>query len=134
MKSFFKYVLATITGTFIVFAIILIVLIGFVTATISSMGSKEEVYVPSSAVLYVSLNHQIPERTSSNPWESMNLPGYGEVKSLGLNDILSRIAAAKEDSRIKGIYLNPTYVNVGMASLREIRDALVDFNRPVNLL
>lgn len=127
MKSFFKYVLATITGTFIVFAIILIVLIGFVTATISSMGSKEEVYVPSSAVLYVSLNHQIPERTSSNPWESMNLPGYGEVKSLGLNDILSRIAAAKEDSRIKGIYLNPTYVNVGMASLREIRDALVDF-------
>ncbi|MBD1434771.1 signal peptide peptidase SppA [Sphingobacterium sp. DN00404] len=127
MRSFFKYVLATITGTIIVFAIILIVLIGFITATISSMGSKEEVYVPSSAVLYVSLNHHIPERTSSNPWESMNLPGYGEMKSLGLNDILSRIAAAKEDSRIKGIYLSPTYVNVGMASLREIRDALVDF-------
>ncbi len=127
MRSFFKYVLATVTGTIIVFAIILIVLIGFITATISSMGSKEEVYVPSNAVLYVSLNHHIPERTSSNPWESMNLPGYGEMKSLGLNDILSRIAAAKEDSRIKGIYLSPTYVNVGMASLREIRDALVDF-------
>ncbi len=127
MRSFFKYVLATVTGTIIVFAIILIVLIGFITATISSMGSKEEVYVPSNAVLYVSLNHHIPERTSSNPWESLNLPGYGEMKSLGLNDILSRIAAAKEDSRIKGIYLSPTYVNVGMASLREIRDALVDF-------
>lgn len=127
MRSFFKYVLATVTGTIIVFAIILIVLIGFITATISSMGSKEEVYVSSNAVLYVSLNHHIPERTSSNPWESMNLPGYGEMKSLGLNDILSRIAAAKEDSRIKGIYLSPTYVNVGMASLREIRDALVDF-------
>src|SRR5690606_38907136 len=90
MRSFFKYVLATVTGTIIVFAIILIVLIGFITATISSMGSKEEVYVPSNAVLYVSLNHHIPERTSSNPWESMNLPGYGEMKSLGLNDILSR--------------------------------------------
>src|SRR5690606_36394750 len=48
-------------------------------------------------------------------------------KTLGLNDILSRIAAEKDDDRIKGIYLNPTYVNTGMASLKEIRDALVDF-------
>lgn len=127
MKSFFKYVLATITGTIIVFAILFLVLIGFITAAVSSMGSKEEVYVPSSAVLYVSLDYNILERTSSNPWESMNLPGYGEMKSLGLNDILSRIAAAKDDDRIKGIYLNPTYVNTGMASLKEIRDALVDF-------
>ncbi|PRD55773.1 signal peptide peptidase SppA [Sphingobacterium gobiense] len=127
MKSFFKYVLATITGTIIVFAILFIVMIGFITATVSNMGSKEEVYVPSSAVLYVSLDYDIPERTSSNPWESMSLPGYGEMKSLGLNDIISRIAAAKEDDRIKGIYLNPRYVNTGMASLKEIRDALVDF-------
>lgn len=127
MKSFFKYVLATITGTIIVFAILFMVMIGFITATVSNMGSKEEVYVPSSAVLYVSLDYNILERTASNPWESMSLPGYGEMKSLGLNDIISRIAAAKEDNRIKGIYLNPTYVNTGMASLREIRDALVDF-------
>ncbi|HLT88891.1 MAG TPA: signal peptide peptidase SppA [Sphingobacterium sp.] len=127
MKSFFKYVLATITGTIIVFAILFMVLIGFITAAVSSMGSKEEVYIPSSAVLYVSLDYNILERTSSNPWESMNLPGYGEMKSLGLNDILSRITAAKEDDRIKGIYLSPTYVNTGMASLKEIRDALVDF-------
>ena len=127
MKSFFKYVLATITGTVIVFVVLFLILIGFITATVSSMGAKEEVYVPSSAVLYVSLDYNILERTSSNPWESMNLPGYGEMKSLGLNDILSRIAAAKEDDRIKGIFLNPTYVNTGMASLKEIRDALVDF-------
>ena len=126
MKSFFKYVLATVIGTLLVLVVLLIVLIGVITATLSNVGSKEEVYIPSSAVLHVSLAHDIPERTSSNPWESMNLPGY-EMRSLGLNDILSRIAAAKEDSRIKGIYLNPTYVNTGMASLTAIRDALVDF-------
>lgn len=127
MKSFFKYVLATITGTIIVFVVLFLVLIGFITATVSSIGSKEEVYVPSSAVLYVSLDYNILERMSSNPWESMSLPGYGEMKSLGLNDIVSRIAAAKEDDRIKGIYLNPTYINTGMASLKQIRDVLVDF-------
>lgn len=127
MKSFFKYVLATITGTIIVFVLLFFVLIGIITATVSSMGSKGDTYVPSKAVLYVSLNHNIPERTTSNPFESMNLPGYGEMKSLGLNDVVSRIAAAKDDDRIQGIYLNPTYVNTGMASLREIREALVDF-------
>lgn len=127
MKSFFKYVLATVTGMIIVFVVLFLVVIGFITATVSSLGSKEEVYVPSSAVLYVSLDYNIPERTAPNPWETMSLPGYGEMKSIGLNDILSRIAAAKDDDRIKGIYLNPSYVNTGMASLQEIREALVDF-------
>src|SRR5690606_25130088 len=127
MKSFFKYVLATVTGTLLVLVVLLIVLIGVITATVSNVGSKDEVYIPSSAVLHVSLAHDIPERTTSNPWESMNLPGYGEMKSLGLNDILARIAEAKTDSRITGIYLNPSYVNTVMGSLRAIREALVDF-------
>ena len=127
MKSFFKYVLATITGTIIVFTVLFVALIGYITVMVSGLGSKEEVYIPSSSVLYVSLDYNIPERTLSNPLESMSLPGYGDMKSLGLNDIISRIAAAKADDRIKGIYLNPRYVNVGMASLKEIRDALVDF-------
>lgn len=127
MKSFFKYVLATITGIVIVSVILFFVLIGIVTTAVSNMGSKGETYVPSKAVLYISLNHNIPERTTLNPWESMNLPGYGDMKSLGLNDIVSRIAAARDDDRIQGIYLNPTAVNTGMASLSEIRKALVDF-------
>jgi len=127
MKSFFKYVLATITGMLIVSVVLFFMFIGLMTAMVSGVGSKAETSVPSNAVLYVSLNHNIPERSSSNPWESMNLPGYGDMKSLGLNDIISRIAKAKNDDRIKGIYLNPTAVNTGMASLREIREALVDF-------
>lgn len=127
MKSFFKYVLATITGMVIVSVILFFVLIGIVATAVSNMGAKGETYVPSKAVLYVSLNHNIPERTTLNPWESMSLPGYGDMKSLGLNDIVSRIVAAKDDDRIQGIYLNPTAVNTGMASLSEIRKALVDF-------
>ncbi|WP_437918257.1 signal peptide peptidase SppA [Sphingobacterium sp. LRF_L2] len=127
MKSFFKYVLATITGIGIVVFLCLVLLVGFVINAVEQMGSSKDADVPAKAILYVSLNHEITERTSENPLEGLNVPGYGEMKSLGLNDILSRIAAAKGDDRIKGIYLNPTYVNTGMASLKEIRDALVDF-------
>ncbi|KGE15783.1 signal peptide peptidase SppA [Sphingobacterium deserti] len=129
MRSFFKYVLATVTGISIVVVLFFAVIIGLIMSTVSQMGSGKEIDVPSDAVLYVSLNHAITERTSENPWDGLNVPGYGDVKSLGLNDIIGRIAAAKDDSRIKGIYLNPTYVNTGMASLKEIRDALTDFKK-----
>src|SRR5690606_36930755 len=124
--SFFKYVLATITGIGIVVVILFAILVGMITSAINQVGSKESA-VPSNAVLYVTLDYNIPERSSPNPLEGLNVPGYGEMKTLGLNDILSRIAAAKADSRIKGIYLNPRQVNVGMASLKQIRDALLDF-------
>lgn len=127
MKSFFKYVLATITGIGIVVALLFFLLVALVTSTVNQMGSSKESSVPSNALLYLSLNHAIPERTTTNPLEGLDIPGYGSVKSLGLNDILSRIAAAKTDDRIKGIYLNPSSVNAGMATLKEIRDALVDF-------
>ncbi|WDF67729.1 signal peptide peptidase SppA [Sphingobacterium oryzagri] len=127
MRSFFKYVLATVTGIGIVVVLFFFLVIGIIMNALSKVSSSSETDVPSNAVLYISLNHEIPERTSENPFDGLNVPGYGDVKSLGLNDIVSRIAAAKEDSRIKGIYLNPTYVNTGMASLKEIRDALIDF-------
>ena len=129
MRSFFKYVLATVTGITIVVILFFAVIIGLIMSTVSQMGSGKEIDVPSNAVLYVSLNHAITERTSENPLDGLNVPGYSDAKSLGLNDIIGRIAAAKDDSRIKGIYLNPTYVNTGMASLKEIRDALLDFKK-----
>src|SRR5690606_41030549 len=104
MRSFFKYVLATITGIGIVVVILFAILVGMITSAINQVGSSKESAVPSNAVLYVTLDYNIPERSSPNPLEGLNVPGYGEMKTLGLNDILSRIAAAKADSRIKGIY------------------------------
>lgn len=129
MKSFFKYVLATITGIGIVVVLLFFLLVALVTSTVNQMGTSKESSVPNNAVLYVSLNHEIPERTTTNPLEGLDIPGYGSVKSLGLNDVLSRIEAAKTDNRIKGIYLNPSSVNAGMATLKEVRDALMDFKK-----
>src|SRR5690606_38763431 len=57
----------------------------------------------------------------------LELPGFVTVKSFGLNDILKRIAGAKEDDRIKGICLDLSSVSASFATLQEIRDALTDF-------
>lgn len=127
MKSFFKYVLATITGIIISTFILFAILIGIVTSMVSSVGSSKETVVSKNSVLYLSLDFPITERTEANPFGDLSIPGYGSVKSLGLNDIVARIRGAKEDSNIQGIYLNPTTVQTGFASLQEIRDALLDF-------
>lgn len=125
--DFLKHIFATIIGVLITFVIIFFVVLVFIGALVQQSTSQSTVAVPDNSVLYMSLNHNIVEKTESNPLGDLNIPGYGAAKSIGLNDILTRIKAAKEDDNIKGIYLNPSTINVGFASLKEIRDALVDF-------
>ncbi|SEG55240.1 signal peptide peptidase SppA [Sphingobacterium lactis] len=127
MRSFFKYVLATITGIIISTVLLFIIFIGIISMMVSSVGSSTEAVVPTNAVLFIDLNHEITEKSEPNPFENMELPGFVSTKSIGLNDIVSRIKAAKTDGNIKGIYLNVAGAGTGFATLKAIREALVDF-------
>ncbi|WP_099366949.1 signal peptide peptidase SppA [Sphingobacterium sp. 1.A.4] len=127
MRSFFKYVLATITGIIISSIILFFIVIGIIGAMVSSVGTKSETITPSNAVLMINLDHTITEKTEPNPFEGLDVPGYSGTRSIGLNDILSRIKAAKEDANIKGIYLNVAGVNAGFPTAKAIREAIVDF-------
>lgn len=126
MQSFFKYVLATVTG--IVISVILLFVVGMIVigAIVSSMNTNET-EVAANSLLLIDLKHEITERTIPDPFEELDLPGLVSVKSFGLNDILERIAGAKEDERIKGICLDLSSVSASFATLQEIRDALLDF-------
>lgn len=128
MKSFFKYVLATITGIVISFVVLFIVLMGIIGAIISSASSDQEIVVKSNSVLYLSFDYDITERSEANPLGSLNLPGYS-TKNIGLDDILARIKYAATDGNIKGIYLDASHVGVGFASLKEVRDELLAFKK-----
>jgi len=128
MKSFFKYVLATITGIVISFVVLFIVLMGIIGAIISSASSDQEIVVKSNSVLYLSFDYDITERSEANPLGSLNLPGYS-TKNIGLDDILARIKYAATDGNIKGIYLDASHIGVGFASLKEVRDELSAFRK-----
>ncbi|WP_153846117.1 signal peptide peptidase SppA [Sphingobacterium paramultivorum] len=128
MKSFFKYVLATITGIVISFVVLFIVLMGIIGAIISSASSDQEIVVKSNSVLYLSFDYDITERSEANPLGSLNFPGYS-TKNIGLDDILARIKYAATDGNIKGIYLDASHIGVGFASLKEVRDELLAFKK-----
>lgn len=127
MKSFFKYVLATITGLIIAGVLAICILFGVIAAMVSSVSSSSEVAVPANAILHISLNHDIQDRPEKNPFEDLDFKGFKSRKTLALSEVVGRIAYAKNDANIKGIYLNLSDVAVGFATLQEIRAALEDF-------
>lgn len=126
MKSFFKYVLATVVGVILSGFVMLLIVFGILGAMMSSIGSQEEVVVAENSVLHISLNYPIGERTNKNNFSAFNFSNLFE-EQLGLDDILARIDYAKTDDRIKGIYLDLSTVGASFASMEEIRNALIDF-------
>ena len=127
MKSFFKYVLATVTGIVISFILLFVVGLIIVGALVSVVGADKETTVATNSLLLIDLKHGITERTIPDPFEELELPGFIAAKSFGLNDILKRIEGAKDDERIEGICLDLSSVSASFATLQEIRDALLDF-------
>ena len=124
MLQFLKYVLATLVGLFLFGLFSVFILAGIVAA-----GADDKVTVEPQSVLRLTLNQQIVERAPNNPLERLDLPTQAFRAELGLDQILASIRKAKTDKNIKGIYLQPTLVTAGMATLEEIREALLDFKK-----
>ena len=125
MKEFFKYVLATVVGIFAVSIIGMILLFMIIGAIISS--AEKQVVVENNSMLVIDMNRQIVDRAPNDPFEDMDLPFLSQVKSLGLDDIFTSLENAATDDRIKGVYLKLSMVSGGMASVEEIRNALIAF-------
>ncbi|UOQ67444.1 signal peptide peptidase SppA [Hymenobacter volaticus] len=123
MRQFFKYVLATITGIFILGLLGLVLLVGFVAALASS---DKEVTVANDSVLELKLDRPIAERESRDSFASAF---SNQADNIGLDQLKATIRRAKDDGDIKGIFLNVELVQVGMASLEEVRNALIDFKK-----
>lgn len=129
MKEFFKFVFASMLGFILSFFAVLLLLIVIVTAIVSTAGSDGEVSVASNSVLHVSLDYPIKERTDKNPFAELSFLGLESQKKLGLNEILQRLEDAKSDDHITGIYIDASSIESGMATMEEIRNALIDFKK-----
>ena len=122
MRQFLKYVLATIVGLLAFSFLGFLVLAGIVAAAKSAGEHKE---VASNSVLELKLNEPLTERGREGRFGSFG----GGSGSTGLVSLKEAIRRAKTDGDIKGILLNLEIVQGGMASLEEVRDALLDFKK-----
>lgn len=127
MKQFFKYVLATITGLIITLVLVVLFFVVLIAGIISSASDEKSVTVKPNSVLHLKFEAPIGERTDKNPFKNFDFSSMSGKKDIGLNDILENIKKAKTDNDIKGIYIDMSRVPAGIATVEEIRNALLDF-------
>ena len=91
------------------------------------MGDKQSVTVKDKSVLHIKLNYEIKERGVNSPFGNFDPATFKSKPSVGLNDILASLKNAAKDDKIKGIYFDMQSVPAGMATVEEIRNALIEF-------
>ncbi|MCM1169271.1 MAG: signal peptide peptidase SppA [Bacteroides sp.] len=126
MKSFFKYLLASVVGMLIVCLVMFFVFVGSLGAMFAG-SSKPAVLVKDNSVLELCLDKTVSDRSHS---ESSNMGVFsmpGLSKTMGLNGMLRALAAAKDDARIKGLYIKYDGGSVNWATATELRAALQEF-------
>ena len=91
----------------------------------SMLGKTSSASITDNSVLKLDLNCIVNERYTEDDFMSIFLDS--ETSTVGLDEILLAIDAAKDDERIKGIYIECNGISAGTASLYEIRNALTNF-------
>jgi protease-4 len=132
MKNFFKHLLITILGVFISLLLLFFVMIGIIGAMVSAGDKPTE--VKENSILYVDFKQEIVDRASDNPFKGFDFASMQPQNKMGLNKILKAIENAKDDPKIKGIFMEIDAVGAGAATVEEIRDALIDFKTLANSL
>lgn len=118
---FLSTVLATIVGlfTFIFVGILFIVIIGLASGSSSPSTAVEE-----NTVITLDLNQVHDDYAGKFVFKDF---GYTEEEEAGFIDILNAIETAKNDSKIKGISILNSAIELGMAQSKSLRDKLIDF-------
>ncbi len=123
MKQFFKFTLATILGIVCVSVFFGIVSFAMLASMAASSDSKPS--VKDGTVLRINLAGTLSERAKDNPFAKIFKSQIAEQQ--GLDDMIKAIRVAKDNDKIKGIYIEGGALAADFASLEELRKALVDF-------
>jgi len=117
MGRFFRNIFASCLGTLLFFILLFLVFLIIGVSTNSKPSYQK------NSVLKLDLNRMIPEKSS-------NVDQFTEIfetKTIGLNDMIDLIERAKSDEKIKGIMLESSAPQVGLAKALTLRSALEDF-------
>ncbi|HZJ79123.1 MAG TPA: signal peptide peptidase SppA, partial [Dysgonamonadaceae bacterium] len=126
MKDFFKVVLASALGFLAANIILFILSMVFFFGIIGSMAGDSTFKLQDNSVLHLKLSGQINERVSeADPLTE--LLSSSVPTPMGLNDITNSIRKAKDNDKIRGIYIDARMLAASTASLAEIRGELAKF-------
>ena len=115
-------------GSLVAMFICSVIFFGFVGA-LASLGESQEPVVPAKAILKIDLAAPVTELGQEDAMQAFQTLDFSNSKPLGILKAVKAIENAAVDPSIKFIYMNLNQMNIGMANLEEIRDALYNFRR-----
>ncbi len=118
--NFSKTLLASLLAL-VIFSIGFFIISFLMLASLASL-SEEKVTVKDNTILHLKLQGEIVEMATDDP-----LAELMGSKPISLTTIKESIENAKNDSKIKGVLLEPGFLLTGFSTLEEIRLALADF-------
>ncbi|MBR2859793.1 MAG: signal peptide peptidase SppA [Alistipes sp.] len=125
-KIFLATLLAMVVGTVLSWVLCLIVFVGMA----GSMGQTTQAVITPQTIVKIDLAENITEAPTKNPMAGFDYATMTMAKSTHLLKVLQSIEAAKNDERVKGIYLNFTGAGgVTTGAVEELRAALIDFKQ-----
>lgn len=129
MKQFLKFTLATIVGIFIASLLCTLIFFGIIGAIAGASDSAT--VLKTNSVYELNLEGTLIDRSEDDPFSGAFAEAMGQraEKMIGLDDVLANIEKAKNDDNIVGIYLKGGSLSGGIASIKEIRNALIDFKK-----
>ncbi len=123
MKDFLKTTLAVIVGTCITLTAGFFFFIAIFGA-IAALGESSEPVVPANAILKVDFNNPVTELGEEDAMAALQSLNFSSTKPIGILKAVKAIENAATDPAIKFIYLNLNSMNIGMANMEEVRNAL----------
>ena len=125
MKDFFKYMSATVVGLIIFSLICGAISVMSIVGMIASESSAKD--VSDNTVMVLDMSGMLNERSESTFMDEIS---GGNSGLIGLDDVLAAIKKAKNNDKIKGIYIEAgMFAADSYASLTAIRNALLDFKK-----
>ena len=100
-------------------------------ALMGDMMSTPATKLEENTIYRIDMKGNLVEQAGEeNPFEAIIGEMYGQsTTTVGLNDLLSNIALAKDNDKVLGIYLKGGSLAAGPASAKALRDALLDFKQ-----
>ena len=125
MKEFFKMTGATVVGIILFMSLMAIISIMSIVGMVASTESTKK--VSDNSVLVINLSGSMTERSDNNIIDQIQ--GNSNF-TIGLDNMLNAISKAKDNDKIKGIYIESGMFSAdSYASMQAVRKALVDFKK-----
>ncbi|MCB9194686.1 MAG: signal peptide peptidase SppA [Flavobacteriales bacterium] len=123
MKPFWRNFWASFLAFFVVGITMMILFFVVVFSAIGSAFNEKPFDYADQSVLMIKFDESISEKS----FATIDGGALSLKKALGIKEIKLALEAAAKDDKIEGIVLNVANIDAGMASIEEIRNAIIKF-------